>query len=277
MHPRSATHRWTATAFAAALAVSGLAACGSSGSSASKSKSDTTSATTEAAGATSAHTACLAWSEVDEAAGKGPGGPDGPPSPAAIKAFASTLKPMIARVAAAAPAEVAGPVKTVKGIVDDASNGKDPQKLDPSNPALGKPVQQIEKWVYDSCGFNQLDVMGKDYSYDGIATRVPHGTTSVKFENMANDEVHELSLMVVKPGAGVTGKEIADALKADPNAAQQKYQDKVDFVTNTQANPGETTYTTANLNVGDYIAVCFIGPDGQPHAGKGMVTSFTVD
>ena len=277
MQPRSATHKWAAAAFAAALSVSGLAACSSSGSSATKAKSDTTSAATTAAGTKSVDTACLAWTELDDAANKGPGGPDGPPTPAAITAFAKSLKPMIARVATAAPAAVAAPVKTVQDIIDDASNGKDAQKLEPSNPALSKPVHKIEKWAYDSCGYNKFDVMGKDYAYDGISPKIPHGMTSVKFTNVANDEVHELSLMMVKPGSGVTGKEIAEALKADPNAAQQKYQDKVEFVSNTQANPGETSYTTANLNVGDYVAVCFIGPDGQPHAGKGMVTSFTVD
>jgi hypothetical protein len=277
MHPRSATPKWAATAFAAALAVSGLAACGSSGSSASKATSDTTSAPTTAAATKSVHTACLAWSELDEAAAKGPGGPEGPPTPAAVTAFAKTLQPMIGRVAAAAPEAVSAPVTAVQGIVDDAANGKNPDKLDPTGPALSTPIQKIEKWVYDSCGFNQFDVMGKDYAFDGIEPKITHGTTSVKFMNMAKDEVHELNLMMVKPGAGVTAKEIAEALKTDPNAAQQKYQDKVTFVSDTQANPGATTYTTANLNVGEYIAVCFIGPDGQPHAGKGMVTSFIVD
>lgn len=280
MHARTTTQRLAVTTLAAALSIAGLGACGSSGSSASKSTT-TDKSTSSVAGKSDVSAACTAWLETEDRANKGPDtAPEAPPTPAQITTFAKDLKPMIARLSAAAPSDIAAPVGQVKTIVDNAAAGKDQQKLDPSNPEFGAQLAQIEKWAHNGCGFNTLDVMGQDYDFKGIGATVKSGPTSIKFTNMSDKEMHEIVLMQIKPGAGVTADELAAALKTNTNAAEQKYGDKVTFLAQTEAEPGKTSYLTANLPAGDYVAACFIGQggkdDGTPHAQLGMVTPFTV-
>lgn len=279
MQPRSATHKWAATAFAAALAVSGLAACGSSGSSATKAKSDTTSAPTTTAGTQSVDTACQAWLSTDEAVAKGPeSSGEAPPTPAQLKAFATMLQPNVGKFADAAPAKISKSVTALSAIVDNAAKGQGLADFDPSGPKLGEPLTAIEGWVHTSCGFTSLDVMGKNYSFSGIADKVKAGPTSIKFMNMAKDEQHEAVLLKINPGASFTAKDLAAALKKDSNAAEQQYGKDVAPAGNVSAAPGQTSYVTVDLTPGEYVAACFVGADsGKPHAQLGMVTPFTVE
>ncbi len=293
MHLRTTTHRVVTAALATTISIAALGACGSSSDSASKA-TDTSAAaavgtTTAAATASTdagevpsaASGTCDAWLAVERAASEGPDSGDGPPSPTQIVAFAEKLQPLIATVADGAPNEVADPIGTVKQIIDDAAaddTGAAGQKLDPSNPALAAPLAKVEEWAYGSCGYTQIDVMGKDYAFDGVPNEVKAGPASFKFMNMSHVETHEMALL--KVGNGVSTKEVVDALKKDAHAAQQTYGSKVTFVSETSAEPGKTSYTIADLEAGDYVIVCLIpqgGKDGgTPHAQLGMVSTLTV-
>jgi len=290
---RTTTHRVMTAALAATVSIGALAGCGSSNDSAAKSattaaaaEATTTMAATTTSGATDVSSAssgtCDAWIAVERVASEGPGGGERGPSPDQIIAFAKKLQPLIATVADGAPNEIADAIGDVKLVIDDAaadSTGAAGRKLDPSNPALGKPLAKVEEWAYGNCGFTQIDVMGKDYSFDGVPQSVKAGPASFKFTNMSASETHEMAL--IKTGNGVSATELADALKKDTNAAEQTYGSKVTFVSETSAEPGETSYTIADLSSGDYVLACFIpqgGKDGgTPHAQLGMVSTLTVN
>lgn len=286
----STTQRFVTAALATTLSIAALGACGSSSDSNAKSTDTAAAAATTAATASTDATdvsatasgTCDAWLDVERVASGGPDSGDGPPSPPQIIAFAKKLQPLVAAVADGAPNEVADAVGNVKKIVDDAaadSTGAAGQKLDPSNPALGVPLAMVEEWAYGSCGFTQIDVMGKDYSFGGVPTSVKAGPASFKFTNMSDSETHELAL--IKVGNGVSADELAAALKKDAKAAEQTYGSKVTFVSDASAKPGETSYTIADLGTGDYVIACFVpkgGEDGgTPHAQLGMVSTLSVD
>lgn len=279
MYTRRVTSRWAVATLAAAVSVSALGACGSSSSTASKT-TDASTAKTTVAGTSDVKTACLRWSELDAQTAQGPGGEEGPPTPDQIKQFAAGLKPTVDKMKAEAPDAISDDVDQISAIVDDAAQGKNPQKLDPSEPALGTPVLNVETWVFENCGNQQVEVTGVDYGFEGIPEKLEAGQTSIKFTNSAKDEEHEMALLKINPGADVTATELAAAIKKDPDAAEQKYGKDITFVADVSAKPGKTNYTSTNLDVGEYVAACFIpqgGMDGhEAHAQLGMVDSFTV-
>lgn len=277
MKTRRNTPRWAAVALAATLSVTALGACGSSSSTA---KKDTDKAGASPTKVSGNGAFCSAWVTADAAATKGPDSGESEPNPAQIAAFAKSLQAPVATVSKEAPAAMKAPVAKIVAIIDDAAAGKNPQALDPSGPTFGKPLNTVEAWVHTSCGFTKLDVMGVDYAFKGVPATIKPGVVSIKFENMSDAEFHEMALMRIKDGSGVTSTELEAALKKDANAAQQKYGDDVEFLSSAQADPGETSYATADLSAGDYVAVCFVpvgGKDGGvPHAQKGMVSAFKV-
>lgn len=277
MKTRRNTPRWAAAALAATLSVTALGACGSTGSTA---KKDTDKPAASAAKGSGNDAFCSDWVAADAAAAKGPESGESGPTPAQIAAFAKTLQAPVAKASGEAPTAVKAPIAKIVTIIDDAAAGKNPQALDPSAPTFGEPLNKVEAWAHTSCGFTKLDVMGVDYGYKGVPTSIKPGEASIKFENMSDKEFHEMALMRIKDGSGVTSAELEAALKSDANAAQQKYGDKVDFLSSAQAPPGATGYATVDLKAGDYLAVCFVpvgGKDGGvPHAQKGMVSAFKV-
>lgn len=270
--------RALALAGAAILAASLFAGCSSSKKASGKTKGTSATGNTSVSNASTG--ACQAWIKVDTAANSGPSGGDGPPNPAALKQFAGQLKPLVDKFVASAPSAVKADATSIQSIVDSAASGGDPSKLDPSNPALGKPLNGVEKWVHDSCGFQTLDVMGVDYAFQDLPKSLKAGPTSVEFMNHAKDEQHEISVLRIKPGSGVAADKLVGDIQTDANAAEQKYGDKVEPVGQTEATPGQTAYVTLDLKPGEYVAACFIpvgGKDGGvPHAQKGMVQAFTV-
>ena len=277
MKTRRNTPRLAAVALAATLSVTALGACGSSSSTA---KKDTGKSSTATAKGSDNGPFCSAWVTADGAASKGPDSGESKPTAEQMTAFAKGLQGALGKVTSTAPSSLKNPVDKIVSIVDDAAAGKNPEALDPSSPALGVPLNKIEAWVHTSCGFTKLDVMGVDYAYKGVPSTIKAGVASIKFENMSDKEFHEMALIRIKDGSGVTSAELEAALKADANAAQQKYGDSVEFLSGAQAPPGATGYTTADLKAGDYLTVCFVpvgGKDGGvPHVQKGMVSTFKV-
>lgn len=270
--------RALALAGAAILAASLFAGCSSSKKASGKTKGTSATGNTSVSNASSS--ACQAWIKVDTAANQGPGGSGGPPNPAALKQFATQLKPLVDKFASSAPSATKADAAAIQSIVDSAASGGDTSKLDPSNPALGKPLNGVEKWVHDSCGFQAVSVMGVDYAFEDLPKSLKAGPTSIEFMNHAKDEQHEIGVIRIKPGSGVDAAKLVADIRSDANGAQQKYGDKVEPVAETEAPPGQTAYTTVDLQPGQYVAACFIpvgGKDGGvPHAQKGMVQAFTV-
>ncbi|HVX17513.1 MAG TPA: hypothetical protein VHA73_05730 [Acidimicrobiales bacterium] len=259
----------------AIVLVTAVAGCSSSKSS--KSSPNKTSSTTVSSAVSQA---CNAWIEVEKVASSGPGGPDEQPDAAAVKAFATTLATPVDAFTGLAPAAVKADATTIQGIVHAATQGQNLDQLDPSSPALATPLTGVEKWVHTACPFTKLNVQAVDYGYKGLPATVRAGKVSLELTNTAMDEEHELSILRIKDGSDVTSDELVKALVSDPNGAEQKYGDKVDFVADVSAAHDKTNYTTTDLTPGDYVAVCFLPLHGQengaPHVSKGMIQAFKV-
>lgn len=287
MQTRRTTGRLIAATVAGTLAIAGLGACGSSGSTVSK-KTTTSAVATTTAGSAAVPSkvntaACNAWLKTDSIVQKGPetSGPESEPNPQQLQAFAKSLQPSLSSFADSAPTAVAASVTSVTAIVTDASQGKNLADFDPTGPKLATPLSKIEAWVHDSCGFTSIDVMGEDFSFAGLDGPFKAGPTSIEFQNMSKVENHEATLLKLNPGAPITAKDLAAAIKADPEGAESKYGQDVTPSGGVVAAPGQTVYTTSDLVAGDYVAICMIpqgGKDGgTPHAKLGMVTAFTVE
>jgi hypothetical protein len=118
-----------------------------------------------------------------------------------------------------------------------------------------------------------------EYAFDGLPDTLDAGVTSF---DLTNDgaEVHELVLL--RKNDGVT--ETAEELLALPQA--EALQKAMLLGVAGPVSDGNPAYVVADLEAGDYIAVCFIPvgttsmdgppPEGAPHFTEGMVQEFTV-
>jgi hypothetical protein len=203
----------------------------------------------------------------------------------------AAIGPAVAAAQAAVPAEIADALDGA--IANSPTDG-------PPSPEFLDAYATVMQWVSDDCGFNELDVLAKDYSYGGIGGEEPTGITVVSLDNQGT-EYHEIVLL--RRDDGVT--EPAEDLLALP---EDEASQKVQFVGQALAAPGTVGWGLADLTPGDYIAACFIpkgttpdvyaealaaessmpsdgsGPtgsvpgegEGTPHYMLGMLVEFTV-
>lgn len=119
-----------------------------------------------------------------------------------------------------------------------------------------------------------LNLSGAEYSYtfDG-APSVPAGQLHITLTN-AGQEEHQATLVKFKPGK--TLADLAAAGAADPTGKSALAL--VDgYGGPNSVSPGSAASADTIVTPGDYVLICFIpGPDGVPHAAKGMVLPITV-
>jgi hypothetical protein len=187
-----------------------------------------------------------------------------------------TMKPLVADAVAVTPDEISDDVDVLVSAVDQTAAG-DPSAFDV--PDVVAASQRVHEYDLDTCGWSSHEVSAKDYEYSGIPDELPAGPTSFEFSNEGT-EVHELIL--VKKNDGVTDS--AEDLLALP---EEEAMTKVEILGSPAfAPPSESDYKVADLEPGDYIAVCFIPtgmtsddgppPEGPPHFTHGMVAEFSV-
>jgi hypothetical protein len=247
-------------AVAAGLAI-GAAACSDDGGD--------DEASEEAAGATTTTEAAGLSSEVCDAytalAGAVVDVPEGPDAGSFIE---SDVLPHIQVLAEQAPEELAEPAQTMLDIgtasVDDPAQFQDP--------AAEEAFNEFGAAVHTDCGYESLDVTAVDYDFQGVPDSVSSGTTTVALTNDGSEQ-HEMVLL--RRADGETRS--VDELLALP---EDEAMEALAFTGAAFAEPGETGFLTADLEAGDYVAVCFLpvggAEDGAPHFTRGMVTEFEV-
>ena len=266
--PRNRRHLVAALALALG-AVSGLAACGDD--------DETTTATTAVA------------EEVDGGTGEAAAGSEafcdgyidanlqlnGEPDPEALTAA-------IDAVDANAPGDLADSAAVLTDAVRDvlASGGQDFSSFE--TPEFTEAKTEVDGFTFAECPFDAaISVEGADYSFTGVPDEVPSGRVAVMFSNEGS-EAHEIVL--ARRNDGVTDS-FADLLALPEEEAMSK----VTMVGGTFAPVnGSSSLLVADLEPGDYIAVCFVpvgtmmtddGPtegEGAPHLAHGMQQEFTV-
>jgi hypothetical protein len=175
---------------------------------------------------------------------------------------------------------------------DDETRAKVQSTLDafmalegPPDDAFNEAYGEVLAVVKDNCGFNEVDLVGKEYSFEGAPDEVDAGPTVFTFAN-EGEEYHEVAIM-----KRVDGDEtpVMDLLMMDEEEAMALVQP----VGGAFAAPGSTGYTAIDLEPGKYVMVCFLPegsteeafqemmtsgeePEGDPHAMHGMTAEFEV-
>jgi hypothetical protein len=197
---------------------------------------------------------------------------------AATTAFVTdTMQPLVDDVVASAPDELSDEIEVMTGALDEVGRTGDFAAFE--TPEVSAASDAAHAYDLENCDWATVDVVAADYSFAGIPAEVDAGTTSFELTN-EGAEVHEIAL--VKKNEGVT--ESFDELLALP---QDQAEQKVTFIAVGGPVPGgESTYAVADLEEGEYIAICFIPmgmtamdgppPEGPPHFMSGMTSEFTV-
>lgn len=192
-------------------------------------------------------------------------GPDGPPTPEYLE---GQLQPTVDAVADSGVEELTGPAADLDAAIDAALAGDDESAEEQAFAAYGA----MAEVTHDGCGYETADVTAVDYAFTGLPESLPAGMTSFA---LANEGAEEHELVLVRRAEGETRP--VEELVELPDA---EAEEALDFLGFTFAAPGETSYLPADLEAGDYIAICFLpvggGEDGPPHFTEGMVTEFEV-
>ena len=134
-------------------------------------------------------------------------------------------------------------------------------------------LDAVNDYSLANCPLNKIAVTAVDYSFEGIPANIPPGPTAFTFTNGASDEEHEIVIFRVKPKVTLSATKLL-AL------SEKQLGKQVEFVSASNAKPGDSAVGFANLEPGRYLASCFIPvggkQGGKPHWREGMYAEFTV-
>ncbi len=200
---------------------------------------------------------------------------DGPPDEAKADELLSAL-------ADEAPAEIS---EHVTVVVDETRKSMSEQTE--TTPAFDDAYAEAGDWVGENCGFEALQLDGKEYEYSGVPKTAPTGTTRISLKNNGT-ELHEA--IVVRINDGVT-----ESLEEIASLPEEEALSKVTMLGQAFAAPGESGSSFANFEEpGSYGVICFIPqgltpeaaqaaetsgtePEGAPHFTLGMINEFEVE
>lgn len=285
MFMRSSRPGRVALVISAAALTFGVAACGSDDDG-----GDAASATTVAAAPTTAAAAPTTGATDVTTAGSGEGASVEAFCQAELEAEAASESddpgPAFEAFIAAAPEDIRGAAEALVAAGQEGAQG----------PAFSQAYGEVIQYMKDNCGFNEMEVTGADYSFEGVPAELEAGELIITFEN-TGEELHEVLLYRINDD---TTESVQELLAIEDEEALMS---KVTQVGGAFAFPGDTSFGTANLEQpGRYLAVCAIPvgltpevaeqfpddpeatvpPDaslpelGPPHHTEGMVAEFTV-
>lgn len=176
-----------------------------------------------------------------------------------------------------APAELESQMAVVAATVREALEKQDPSAFEGEEFSTNE--EEVDEWVADNCGFEQVDVAAVDYAFEGVPDTLPAGLTTFAFSN-EGEEMHEM-LMVRFKDPSTT---VEDLLKL----SEKKAQSMLDFLGASFGPPGASDVESKELTAGKYALLCFVPvgstseeaarkAKGPPHAVRGMTAEFTVE
>ena len=195
----------------------------------------------------------------------------------AAKTFATEeLRPVADQILANAPEELADEYEILDANLTTLEETGDFMVF--QSPEFLEADQTIHEFDVENCGWERVDVEGQEYAFLGVPATVPAGPASFELDNTGK-EVHELALLRFNDGVTDTHQEVL----ALP---EEQAFEKLTFISQGMAAPGEQGYALADLEAGRYAMVCFIPKgttsleqqvEGEPHAVLGMVAEFSVE
>lgn len=258
----------------------GLAACGDDGDDEATTTpttaagSDTTEEPTEE-GTGDLVAFCDAVIEVDATfAAGGPEGPDPTQLQSAFDEAQST-----------APPDIAADVEQIIALTQEAF--ANPEQMEgPPPPEIEELDTNIDEYVVANCDFNEVEVTGTEYNFEGLSEPIEAGQTTFNFTNEGGEE-HELIVIRIND-------DVTESLEELAQLPEEEVFSKVEVKGFAMAPPGETDPAFTDLEPGRYGALCFFSvgstpealaaaeESGQeieapPHFTQGMLAEFTVE
>lgn len=154
------------------------------------------------------------------------------------------------------------------------------------NPEFTALLAEMDEFVLDNCGYEQVDATLLDYAFDGVPDELEKGVVAFNLTN-EGAELHELVIVRLKGDATLD-----DILELPEDASDEDFDELASEVPGGGfAFPGESDLALVNLKkTGNYAALCFIpvgttpdtiegggeGGTGPPHFMEGMAAEFEV-
>lgn len=198
---------------------------------------------------------------------------------AAARYASDELVPRAEKARATAPAEVRPEIDVLADAVAHIAETGDFATF--QQPEVEAASAAAHAYDVEHCGWQTVAVRAVEYEFEGIEDSYEAGPISFEVTN-AGAELHELVLLRKKEGTSESYEQLLEMPEAEA-------QTKLDTVGGTFVERGETGYFVADLDGGEYLAVCFIPvgltsdgaesgeqPKGPPHFTRGMRTIFSV-
>ena len=177
-----------------------------------------------------------------------------------------------------APPEIAETVDEAVTIFQE--EGEDAFEDEAFNALLA----EVDQFVIDNCGYQQITVRMQDYAFEGIPEEIEKGTIAFSVLN-EGEELHEFVVLRLKGDATLD-----DLLELPEDASEEDFGELASEVRGGGfAFPGDSDLALMKLKkTGTYVAICFIpvgstpdtvdqeGGDGPPHFTEGMAAEFEV-
>ncbi|HEV2071851.1 MAG TPA: hypothetical protein VGR26_18870, partial [Acidimicrobiales bacterium] len=172
---------------AAVLALTlGLAACGDDDEAATTTTTAEETTTTGAEDEGEVAAFCNGVVAIDTTvatAGPGPQLEGAPPEEvqAALEEFAATLEPLLVVAEETAPREVTSDVQTLARLSREALTTGEDEIFESEE--FTQADANVDEFMLADCGFEQVEVTGVDYAFQGVPETVPAGPVAITFTN----------------------------------------------------------------------------------------------
>ena len=197
---------------------------------------------------------------------------------AAVEAYQRDVEPLLAELQEQAPTELQDALERGVALLDRFVEEGDFAVLE--DPEFSEIGSEIDGYFFEHCEGPKLEVTAVEYAFEGVADTEPAGVTYISFTNRG-EELHELAIARRADGETRSVEEIL-AL------GEEGGEDLLEFVGGTFAQQGQTTFTSLQLEPGDYAFICFVpvgsvdpeaegNDDAPPHFTQGMIRAFTVE
>lgn len=189
----------------------------------------------------------------------------------------SGIEELLATAEDTVPPELEEQMGVVAATVREALETRDDRAFESEE--FSQNEEEVDQWVADNCGFEQIDVTAVDYAFQGVPETIPAGTVMFAFSNEGK-EMHEMLTVRYKDPSTT----IEDLMKLSDKEAQKA----IDFLGASFGPPGASDVEGKELTPGKYALLCFVPvgstsekaarkADGPPHVARGMFAEFTVE
>ena len=183
---------------------------------------------------------------------------------------------------AAIPEDLEDPLPVMTGAAREvlASGGEDFSPFETEEFTAAQ--AEVDPWMFENCEFEQkLEVNTIEYGFDGLPEELEAGVTAILLTNNGA-QMHEMAMLRRNEGVTESWQELLEL--PEEEAMTKATFVGAGFVPMTDS----TTLVVADLEAGEYIALCFV-PDGSmmhdgemtegtgpPHFVEGMMQEFVV-